>query len=105
MTKRQGVLMTREALAAKVDRLAWEGVDDTTPPGHFLVAAVVLGETRTYLLAGKVGDPTAPVLGRVDSDGRTRTGYIGGRLLGGSWFPVTDSAAGFAHIAQHSASQ
>jgi len=64
--------------------------DSSTPEGHFAATSKVLGITTTYLLRGTVGDPHAPILGRVeiqdasDGSGNYRTvAYRGDRLKGG----------------------
>lgn len=67
------------------------GTDSTTPNGTFYATTRIMASTITYLLAGEVGDPAAPIIGKiVDGDF-----YLGNRIHGGGWFMPASTADGF----------
>jgi hypothetical protein len=67
------------------ERIHWQGVDSTTPPGCTLIAAEVLGVATTYVLRG------GTVLGRIEAHTSGQAGYVGDRLKGGYCLGPGDS--------------
>lgn len=65
--------------------------DGNTPEGHFAATSKILGVVTTYLLRGTVvGDPDAPIVGRVEiqeqnigTEHYRAVAYRGDRLKGG----------------------
>lgn len=63
-------------------QIAWVGIDDTTPAGHFAVMANVLDTECTYLFAGMPDDEQSQAVGRIEH-GRPTLAYRGDGLKGG----------------------
>lgn len=60
-------------------------VDGSTPDGVFGVTTRLLGIITTYYFAGSVGDPAAPIIGRIELHQNGASCYLGGGLKGGQW--------------------
>lgn len=73
--------------------------DSTTPDGTFFAVATASGIVTTYLLAGHRCDESAPILGRIESQGSAVNIYVGGELKGGEWIMVKDSSEAFEAMA------
>lgn len=59
--------------------------DSSTPANTFAATIKSLGIVRTYLFAGALEDPNAPVLGRVDLvRNYTKLAFRGSGLMGGT---------------------
>lgn len=74
---------------------------ETLPDGLFLATANVLGILTDYIFDGKIGDPEATIIGRVElMHGGRNNHYIGDRLKGGmyvgkdSFIPMLRTALG-----------
>lgn len=69
--------------------------DDTTPEGHFVFVAEVMGVWRTYLLRGEFGDPNAVIVGQIVNN----IVYGGHGLVGGMFLGIADdSESAFARM-------
>lgn len=60
-------------------------IDDSTPAGHFTAHTIILGIHTSYVLAGALDAPDAPIVGRVEIHGKGNTAYRGNGLKGGEF--------------------
>ncbi|GGN39030.1 hypothetical protein FHR83_006811 [Actinoplanes campanulatus] len=77
------------------ERIFWQGVDSTTPPGCTLITAEVLGLATTYVLRD------GNVLGRIETHGSGQAGYVGDRLKGGYYRGAGDATTLAQRIVDH----
>lgn len=74
-------------------------VDDATPAGHFIATTRILGVTASYLCAGVLDDPQAPIVGRIEygaEPGDRVTVVRGAGIKGGTWLTgVADEVEAF----------
>jgi hypothetical protein len=76
----------------------WSGTDSTTPEGHFLMVANVVGITTTYLLAGEVGDSGAQIVGRIENLPGVLNVVRGNGIKGGTPIVAYSSEEAFARM-------
>jgi hypothetical protein len=88
--------MATFAYLRKAGRQCRPFIDDTIPAGHFALTTEILGVTATYLLSGVLGDPAAPIVGRIEHHATRSIAYRGNRIGGGVPLPAqSGSAAAF----------